>query len=100
MDIFAGRLIESIDLVNHFSHGLGKTRQSNLREEGFIWVPPGLRVLLSVMMGKLWGQVAGCESSGHITSVVRKWGEWNGQCSACTLSFVCGPGFQPTPHPD
>lgn len=27
MDIFVGRLTESSDLVNYFSHGLGKSKQ-------------------------------------------------------------------------
>lgn len=34
MDIFAGRLIESIDLVNHFSHGLGKSKHPGKQLKG------------------------------------------------------------------
>lgn len=50
------------------------------------------------MMGKLWGQAAGCETSGHIESAVGKPREPNAQCSGCTLSFESGPGLQPAPH--
>lgn len=91
MDVFSGLLFESCDLVNYFSHGLGKSKHPAKQLKGRrvrlgSWLESTVRHDREVVG-------TGCEASGHIKSVVQRQREWNTQRSACALSFVSGPGL-------